>query len=129
MPVDIEVRSEGRAGAVLKQIHPPWVFTVGGHVVGHNIEQQAHPMLLQFLNHGVELFVRPKFRIQMRRVRYVVAMRTPAFCLKKGGRIDVGDAEVMKIRNQSPDIVETKLLIELEAIRRDRDTYSTHHRL
>src|SRR5580700_4265111 len=126
MPVNVEVRGECRARAILEEIHPPWVLTVGSHVVGHNVKQQAHPVLLQFLNQSVELFVRPKFRIQMRGVRYVVAVRTPTLCLQKGGRIDVGDAKVVKIRNKGPGVIETKLLIELQAIGRDRDTYSTH---
>src|SRR6202008_492935 len=124
MPINVKVRGEGRTWPVLEQIHPPWVLTVGSHVVGHYVKQQAHPVLLHFLNKGVKLFVRPKFRIQMRRVRHVVAVRTPTLCLQKGGRIDVGDAKVVKIRNQCPGVVETKLLIELQAIRRDRGTYS-----
>src|SRR5207248_6789944 len=47
MPVDIEVGGVGRLRSMLEHIHPPGIFAARGHMVGHNVQHQAHSSILQ----------------------------------------------------------------------------------
>ena len=48
VPVDVEDRGEGAPPAVLEDIAPPWVGRrVGGHMVGHDVEEQRHALAAQ----------------------------------------------------------------------------------
>ncbi len=84
MPIDIKVRRKSRSGTVLQQVHPPGILACGRHVIGNNVEQQTHAMLLQLPDQIVEFFVRPQVCIEVSWIRYIVAVHASVFCLQKG---------------------------------------------
>ncbi len=49
-PVNIEVGCKFGLLSVLEQIHPPGVFLAGGHVIGNNVKQQPHSIVVQSID-------------------------------------------------------------------------------
>ncbi len=78
MPVDIEELRIPRARTVLEHVLPP---RVGGmcdaHVIGHEVDDVTHATRAEGVDPAVEGVVISDFRVQLRRIRDVVAVSAP----------------------------------------------------
>jgi hypothetical protein len=56
-PINVEkVRIRG-AWAVFEDIHPPGVLMAGSHVVGYDVQEKAHAVVLELFAQIVEFFI------------------------------------------------------------------------
>ena len=102
VPVNIEMAGIVGTGPVLQHIPPPQVRGMGdAHVVGHDVDDQAHAALLQALGECGELFLRTDFGIEASVVGDVVAVHAAGMGHQKRGGVAVGDSQIVQIRNYS----------------------------
>ena len=123
MPVDIEELGVLGGGAVLQHVAPPGVFGAGGHVVGHEVEQQPHAVVMQLFGELLELLVGADFGVDAHGVGDVVAVRTAAPGLEPGRGVEVADAELVEVRDQVAAVYEPEPLVKLQAVSGERDAH------
>ncbi len=121
IPVDVEERGVGTVGAVLEDVPPPRVgAVVDGHVVGHDVENVAHPVLCE----GCEqTFVRlgpPELLVDARVVDDVVTVRAAGARLQVGRAVEVTYPEVCKIGDDRRGVVEAEAGVKLHTVGRTR---------
>src|SRR5260370_40951067 len=100
MPIDVKVRCVGGLRSILEHVHPPGVFIACGHVVRHDVEDQAHTTIAQLSLQGEKVRFGAKFRIEARGVNDVVAMRASATTAQYWGSVQVSNAQRGKIIQQ-----------------------------
>src|ERR1700757_4655683 len=83
-------------------------------------------MLLQLPDEAIEFFIGTQFRIEVRGVRDVVAVHASALRLQEGRCVKISNAQLVQVCNQVLCIVKTQMLVELQAIGRDGNPWSTH---
>src|SRR5215471_19343342 len=96
-PVHVEELRVTRLLAFLENIEPPWVLKTCRHVVRNDVEQQAHPFFFERTAKSIEFFGGADLRIELRRIRNVVAVGTSGPCLQKWLGKQIRDSESMKI--------------------------------
>src|SRR5690554_2626275 len=75
VPVDIEHPGKAAVATPFEQIEPGAVVgATDGHVIGHNIDDQSHPVLAQLLHQGDQPRLAPQLRIDCAMVNHVVTM-------------------------------------------------------
>src|SRR5438128_6471258 len=78
IPIDIEELCIGRRFLTLHNIKPPDIVAAhDSHVVGNDVENLSHAMLMQGRNEFVVLFESTDFRIQLMVVNDVVTLQAP----------------------------------------------------
>jgi hypothetical protein len=95
-------------------------------VVRHDVEQQAHTVRTQLTRQFLILLLRTELGVDFARIRYVVRVRAAAPGLETRRRVQVGDAEVVEIRDQVAAIHKTERETELYAVRRERQSKIWH---
>jgi hypothetical protein len=83
-------------------------------------------MLLQLPDEAIEFFIGTQFRIEVRRVRDIIAVHASALRLQKRRCVKISNAQLVQVCNHVPCIVKTQMLVELQAIGRDGNPWSTH---
>lgn len=117
VPVDVEEPRIGGAGAVLQEIHPEAVvLAFDAHVIRDDVENLAHLPLFQGSGKGCVLLFRADLGIQAVLVEDVVAVQAPVAGFEVGGGIDVGNPQLLQVRDQLPGIGETEMAVELQAV-------------
>ena len=123
-PGDVEVAGVGRRRAVLEDVVPPGVFAADhGHVVGDDVEQNAHAARLESIDPGIELGLGADFGIEVVVIGDVVAVRAVWTGFQDRRGVGVGDAEVCEVRDDRKGVTEGERLAELEAIGRTGDLH------
>jgi hypothetical protein len=70
---------------------------------------QLPAQLVEFLN-------RAKFRIDLRRIHHVIAMRAAGARLQYRGSVEIGDAEPLEIVKKQQRVHKPKVAVELNTI-------------
>ena len=96
-------------------------------MVGHDVENQPHAVLVQGRDKAVEFFRRSDFRIQRVVVDDVIAVGAARAGLQNWRGIAVADSQGGKIRNQFGGLRESEVLMELQAIRGERNAPPRTH--
>ena len=94
---------------------------IGGadsHVVGHDVEQNPHPSLVQRRGEGVQIVQGADLRIHARRIDDVVAVHAPGPRGEYRRTIEMRDAEPVQIGHDAARRGERELLVQLYTIRR-----------
>ena len=98
LPIDIEIAGVVRAWSILQHVPPPQIRRMGdAHMVGHDVDHQAHAPLLQAFGKRGEFFLRADFRIETGVVGDVVAVHAAGVSHQKGRGIAVADPEIVEI--------------------------------
>ena len=126
VPIDVEVACVRRAGAILKNVCPPWVVETGCHVIGHNIKKKAHTTFPKIVCQGIELLISPKFGVQLGGVRHIIAMETTAPCLQNRGSVEIRNTQIVQVRHQCPSVFEAESPIQLQPIRSNGHSWPGH---
>ena len=85
IPVDVEEIRERRRLPMLEHVAPPRVGRrIEPHMVGDEVEDQAHPALAQLRCQRIEVLVRPKFLVERVVVADVVTVRAAAAAFRSG---------------------------------------------
>src|SRR5579862_7835765 len=114
MPINIEVSGVDGAWAIFEHVHPPGVLVAGGHVVGHDIEEQPEAVALQPYAEGRELLFASEIGIKPGGVGGVVTMIAAVAALQKRGGVDVGDPKTLQIGEQGGRVAEREIAVELQ---------------
>src|SRR5437660_11233179 len=83
-------------------------------------------MLLQFPDEAIEFFIGTQFRIEVRRVRDIIAVHASPLRLQQGRCVKISNAQLVQLCNQVLCIVKTQMLIELQAVGRDANPWPNH---
>ena len=126
-PVDIEVRREFGLLTVFKHIHPPRVFLAYGHMVGNDVQYQAHFIIVQTADQLSELLLSSQLRIHARRVGDVVAVEASFAGTEAGRGIKVGDTEGVQIGDEFFRIDKAKVKVKLNAISSAKMGHGSRH--
>ena len=102
--------------AIFEHIHPPRIVLAQCHVIGHNIEKDAHVMGRESPNEGVERPGRAELRIELHGVCDRIAVPAPPAGLEQRRSIQVRDAEVMELGHEGSTGLELEVSIELHAV-------------
>ena len=99
-PVNVEITGEFRSLAVFQNILPPLVVVADAHVIGYQVEDQAHAALFQRARQAAQVPLAAQLRIKLIVVGDVVAMHASGARLQDGRDIKMGDAQGVEIRQQ-----------------------------
>ena len=88
------------------------------HVVGNDVDDQAHGALLQVFRKRGKFFLRPDFGIEASVVGHVIAVQAAGMSHEERGGIAIGDTEIMQIIHHRGGLAESKSQIELKAVGR-----------
>ncbi len=84
-----------------QQIQPPGIIrATHGHVVGHDVEDQPHPLCAQGIDQTPQRRLATQLGIDRCRVHHVVAMQGAGAGGQQGRGIYVADAQAGKVRHQ-----------------------------
>jgi hypothetical protein len=85
-------------------------------VVGHDIDDQPHPVRRERRDHRRELGIGTELGIEAAVIDDVVTMRRAGPRLHQRRRIKMADAEPGQVRHQRGGVLEGEVLVELQAI-------------
>jgi hypothetical protein len=123
VPVHVEPRGERRP-APLAQERPQRCVEVGGpghhHVVGDDIDDDAHPVLPTPLDERVEVGATSGLGVDPGVVEHVVAVGRPGCRLEDRGEVHVGDPEGGEIGHLTRGVQVGEATVDLEAVGGDR---------
>ena len=95
IPIDVEITRIGRGLAPFENIEPPRIVgTPDRHMVGHDVEDEAHAMLLQRRDKRGEFRLAADLRVEPVVIDDVVAVRRSRPRFHQWRRVDVADPEL-----------------------------------
>ena len=94
------------------------------HVVGHDVQDQAHSRLVDIGGETFEPGSSAHGLADAGVVDYVVAVRRPRSGGQHGGEVDIGDAEIAQVGHQAAGVVESERTAHLESVGRHRSAAS-----
>ncbi len=78
------------------------------HVVGHNVDNQAHAALLQAFGKVGELFLRANFGVETGVVGDVIAVGAAGMGHQKRRGVAIGDSQIMQVRDYRGGLANVK---------------------
>ncbi len=86
------------------------------HVIGHDVDHQAHTALLEAFREFGELFFRADFGIEAGVIGDVVAVHAAGMGHQERRGVAVGDSQIIQIRDYRGSLGKCKTQVELKAI-------------
>ena len=121
IPVNIKEVRIGRRFPILQNIKPPGIIAAhNSHVVGNDVENLSHTMLMQGRNELVVLFESTDLRIQLMMVNDVVSMHAAGSGAQIRRGVTMRNTQLSEIGDELGGLQECEIAIELQAIRRNR---------
>jgi hypothetical protein len=118
-PLDVEPARIGRAGPVRQHVLPAPVLDRGRHVIGHDVEHQTHPPLVQGGHQTLERRLVAQLGVQDAGIHDVVAVLAAGTGPENGRAVDVGDAEAVEVGDEIAGAGQRKAAVELEPVGRE----------
>ncbi len=118
LPLDIKEGGVFRSAPVLEHVLPPQGVIANAHVVGHDIEEQAHLCFAERCGKLMEASFAAEFRIQAVVADDVVTVLASSASLKNGRAVKVADPQFFEIRENLLCVGECELGVHLHAISR-----------
>ena len=116
-PVDIEIACIATVPPMFEHVQPPRIVAAAdGHVIGHDIEDDADPVRLQRSGERPEPRFATRFGIDVQRIDHVIAMVRARTRRRDRGRIDMADPEIGQIGRERTRRIEGKSAVELDAV-------------
>ena len=111
-----------RRGAVLQHVEPARIVGLEhAHVIGHEVEDQAHAVRAQRGDQRVEIGLAADLGIELVVVHHVVAVRASRPRAQEGRRVQVAHAQLREVGHDRRRVGEGEVAMQLDAIRRARD--------
>src|SRR5260370_41507322 len=127
IPVNIEELRIARRFPILQNIKPPGIVTShDSHVVGNDVENLSHAVLMQGRNEFVVLFETADFRIQLMVVNDVISMHAAGPSTQGRGSITMRNTELSEIGDEIGGLQKRENAIELQAGRGKRYKRRSH---
>ena len=108
--IDVEV-----LGPQLR-VGPVAVGVVGGHVVGHHVEHDAHARLACGLGEGGERLLAPEVDRQAPGVDHVIAVCRARAGLVGGRQVEMRDPQIAQVGDEGPRVVKAEVAGQLQPI-------------
>src|ERR1700744_5180397 len=102
--------------SVFENIHPPAILTAGGHVIGYNIQKQAHAALLQFTLKRCEPFFASEIGVDSRGIGAVVTVGAAAAAGENRRRVNIGNSQLLQIVEDVAGVCKRKIAVKLQTI-------------
>ena len=117
VPVNIEPVRVLAARPMAQHVQPqPVLVAANAHVVGHDIEDDAHVPLLQRPCERAELIQGAQFRVEHCMIHNVIAVGAARPGFEDGRQVGVADAQIGQIGHQVQGVGKGEVGIELQAI-------------
>src|SRR5438445_4625078 len=127
IPIDIEELCIGRRFPILQNIKPPNIVAAhDSHVVGNDVENLSHAMLMQGRNEFVVLFESPDFWIELMVVNDVVSMHAAGPGTQIRRSVTMRNAQLSEIGDEFGGLQKREIAIELQAVRGKRSQQRVH---
>src|SRR5258708_25222982 len=116
---EIEVLGKLAERSMRQHMIPPRIVLRGGHVIGHDVEEDSELMEARALHKtgpggfAAEVFADP------RGIRDVVSMRTAGNCLQAGREVHMADAQIGQVRQYLLRLRQGESRMQLQAIAGD----------
>ncbi|MNO71195.1 hypothetical protein D3C76_621050 [compost metagenome] len=118
VPLDVEKLAVGAQASPLQQVQPPGIVSAADrHVVGDNVEDQPHVLLVQGVDQAAQRPFASQFRVDPGRVHHVIAMHRSGSGTQQRGGVDMADAQACEIRHQRHRIFQRETFMKLQAQR------------
>ena len=115
IPIDVEELGIRAGTAPLQHVQPPGVVgPAHAHVVGHDIEHEAHAVLPQGLDQPAQRVLATQLRIEAVMVHDIVAMGRPGARCQQWRGIEMTNAQPIEIRHQRRGVIKGETLVELQ---------------
>ncbi len=114
-PVDVEPVGMLAAAAVLEHVPPPRIGRMGGHVVGHDVQQQAHVVRAHRRVQRHQPLLAAQLGIDAGRVGDVVAMGRAGHGRADRRQIEMAHAQLRVVRHLRGGIVQGEAFMQLQA--------------
>src|SRR5258708_32490369 len=102
LPIDVEIFGERRALAPFENVEPPGIVgAADGHVVGDEVEDEAHIVAMQRIDECSEIFLAAKLGIKSVMVSYVVTVGRAWARLHDRRSVDMADPGLGRVGNRS----------------------------
>ena len=101
---------ERRRLPVLEHVTPPRVARwIEPHMVGDEVEDQAHPALAEFRRQRIEVLVRPEFLVERVVVADVVTVRAASCRFQERRAVAVADPQLLEVGDQTSSVCEAEV--------------------
>ena len=115
-PVDVEPPREGRGRPVSQDILPRGVLRRGGHVVGDDIEHDAHAPCGEIPVQRLEVGLGAQLGIERVRIDDIVAVGAAPPRAEHRRAMEMADAQPAQVRNELADPGQRKAGVELQPV-------------
>lgn len=105
-------------GAPGNDAAPPWIFEACGHVIGHDVENEAHIVAVQRIRQPAQPIKAAERGVDLVWIRDVITVRRSADGGHQGGGIEMADPQSLEIGNQLRCPCEVHAIAELQAVGR-----------
>ena len=120
-PVDVEEFRVAARLPVLQHVPPPPILAADdGHVVGHDVDDEAEPAGAQRRDEAAKPLLAAKLRVDLRRVDHVIAVHRAWTRLENRRGVEMADMQRCEIGSLARRLVERKFLVELQPHGRTR---------
>ncbi|RMS12533.1 hypothetical protein ALP75_203718 [Pseudomonas syringae pv. actinidiae] len=117
IPLDVEEVCVRAATSPFQQVQPPRVIgAADGHVVGHDVEDQAHAVFAQGRYQAQQGRFAAQLRVDDGRVDHIVAMHGASAGLEQRRRVDVTDAQAGEVGHQWHGVIKGEVFMKLQAL-------------
>jgi len=116
IPINVKKHCVRRARAVFQDVHPPGVIGADGHVVGNDIQKQAHVPGFELADQIVKGLFGADLRVELQGVGHRVAVQAALAGLEQRRSIDVAHPQLMEINHQRPGLGKAETVVELQSI-------------
>lgn len=121
LPLDVEETGMGGGPPVFHDVVPPGIGGIDhAHVVGHDIQQAAEAVRQQGIAQRGMAGLVADFRVQLRGIDHVVAVRAARGGLEVGRAVEMADAQCVQVGHGGGHVREGVVLVELYAVGRKR---------
>src|ERR1044072_176584 len=116
LPINIEKIEKRGCLAVFQNIHQHAIATVVGHVIGHDVLKPTEPESLGAITERRKLLLAAKLGVELIRVDDIIAVLASGPGIENRRSVNVGDAELMQIRQHRFGVAKTEIWRKLQSV-------------
>jgi hypothetical protein len=110
LPIDIESGRVGGFWSPFQDIEPPRIVgVVNAHVIGNEIENEAHIGGCESIAQALKRLVAPELGIERIVLDHVVSVRAPGAGLEKWRGVEVADADSLQVGHELGCVVKSEI--------------------
>ncbi len=112
--MDVEPFGVAAVAAPAQHVLPPRIVMAHGHVVGHDVDHDAHALCVQALVQLAQSGFAPQFGIDAGGIHHIIAMGGTGARHQDGRKIEVADAQAVVVVHRRGRLLETEITVQLQ---------------